>query len=95
MAATVEQLARQIRTLTDEEQTQLRAMLGADALLETPSDTERATLKHLLAQGIIARIPDRYREGYRPDPQAENFTPVPVIGRPVSETLLEDREPHW
>lgn len=92
MAATVEQLARQIKTLTGDEQAQLRAMPGADALLETPLDTERTTLEHLLARGIIARIPDRYRKGYRPDPQAENFTPVPVTGRPVSETLLEDRE---
>ncbi len=93
MAATVEQLARQIKTLTNNEQAQLRAMLGADAVPEMPSDTERATLEYLLAQGIIARIPDRYRKGYRPDPQAEGFTPVPVIGRPVSETLLEDRGP--
>jgi len=72
MAATVEQLARQIKTLTQEKQ---------------------AVLEHLLAQGTIVRIPDRYQKGYRPDPQAEGFTPVPVIGRSVSETLLEDRGP--
>lgn len=93
MTATVEQIARQIKTLTEEEQAQLRAMLGADAFPETPLDTERATLEHLLAQGIIARVPDRYQKGYLPDPQAESFIPVPVTGRPVSETLLEDRGP--
>lgn len=93
MATTMEQIVRQIKTLTAEEQAQLRVLLGADALSETPSDTERATLEHLLAKGIIARIPDRYQEGYRPDPQEKIFTPVAVIGRPVSETLLEDRGP--
>lgn len=92
MAATVEQIARQIKTLTEKEQAQLRAMLEtAPDFLHTSLEAERATLEHLLAKGIIARIPDRYQKGYRPAPEAGSFTPVPVIGRPVSETLLEDR----
>ena len=94
MATTVEQMARQIKTLTDEEQAQLRALLeGLPSPVKTTPEAERATLEYLLAKGVIARIPNRYREGYLPDARADDFTPVPVIGRPVSETLLEDRGP--
>ncbi len=76
MATTVEQMARQIKTLTDEEQAQLRELLeDVPSPVQTTPEAERATLEYLLAKGVIARIPDRYREGYRPDARADPSLP--------------------
>ena len=85
MAATVEQLARQIKTLTDEEQAQLRVMLGADSLPETPSNQERQFAQHLLAQGMLNHIPPGYPEGYREPPA------ITLDGEPLSETIIRER----
>lgn len=85
MAATVEQLARQIRTLTDEEQAQLRAILGADVLSETPLDQERQFARHLLGQGMLDHIPQGYPEGYVDPP------PITIDGEPLSETIIRER----
>jgi hypothetical protein len=41
----------------------------------------------LLAAGVISKIPERnpYPEEY------ENFEPVEVKGKPISETIIEER----
>ena len=54
----------------------------------TPEERARedAFLRHLLEIGMIHRIPPKL-----PDPPDLDRTPVPVEGRPVSETLIEDR----
>ena len=85
MATTVEQMARQIKTLTDKEQAQLRALLGADALPETPIDQELQFARHLLAQGMLDHIPPGYPEGYVEPPA------ITIDGEPLSETILRER----
>ncbi len=85
MVATVEELAQQIRTLTGKEQAQLRAMLGADALSETPLDQERQFARHLLAQGMLDHIPQGYPEDYIEPPA------ITIDGEPLSETIIRDR----
>lgn len=85
MASTVEQLARQIRSLTDSEQAQLRVMLGANAFPETLLDQERQFAQQLLAQGMLDYIPQGYPEGYA-DPPA-----ITIDGKPLSETIIRER----
>ena len=90
MATIVEQMVQQIKTLTDEEQREIRALLDAGdpkPAGATP-EQQRRLAKRLLADGLLEHIPqDAYTEAAR-----DRHEPVPVIGRPVSETLLEDRE---
>lgn len=84
------------RALRPEEQLQLRALIDSwqtPAPAETTSEQERQLAEHLLAIGMIDRIPARYREGYDSEDGADRHPPIVVKGRPVSETLLEDREP--
>ncbi len=40
----------------------------------------------LLAKGLISEIPKRVR-----DREEEAYSPVEVIGKPLSETIMEDR----
>jgi hypothetical protein len=95
MATIVEQMVQQIRTLTAEEQRQIRALLDAEAPQPAGATPEqqRGLAERLFAEGIIENLPARYREGYNPEEDADRHPPVVVQGRPVSETLLEDREP--
>ncbi len=59
----------------------------------TAEEQQRKLAERLFAEGIIENLPARYREGYNPEEDADRHPPVAVKGRPVSETLLEDREP--
>ncbi len=43
--------------------------------------------KILLAKGLISEIPKRIR-----DAAEETYAPVALIGKPLSETILEERE---
>ncbi len=91
MSTIVEQMVQQIKTLTDEEQRQIRVLLNSTP---DPATQQRRLAERLLAEGIIESLPARYCEGYQLENDGDRHDPVPVIGRPVSETLLEDREPH-
>lgn len=96
MSATLEQVKEQVKTLTPEEQKQLCAFIDAQAasiLQEATRDAQRRLAERLLAKGLIDHLPARYRPGYIPENDLNQRPPVQVIGRPVSDTLLEDREP--
>ncbi len=97
---TLDRAAEIAKALRPEEQLQLRAMIDswqtetpAEMLVETTLEQERRLAEHLLAEGIIENLPARHREGYNPEDDADRHPPIAVRGRPVSETLLEDREP--
>lgn len=91
--ATLERVVEDVKTLTAQEQRQLREMLD-DWLPKSPTESEIAgmtekekeqlLLQRLLEKGIISKIPSGERS-------QQQFKPVKVLGRPVSETLLEDR----
>lgn len=86
----LERAVEVVRALGPEEQAQLRAMMDSWRTLMPSGATpeqQRRLAERLLADGIIACIPEGYPEGYVEPP------PIVVRGRPVSETLLEDREP--
>jgi hypothetical protein len=54
----------------------------------TPEEREReaAFSRRLLELGLISAIPTR-----EPDPPGLDRTPVKISGRPVSETIIEER----
>jgi predicted DNA-binding antitoxin AbrB/MazE fold protein len=58
---------------------------------EAASDEDSAKLlssdilREMLAEGMINRIPEGINE------QEDNFEPVKIKGKPLSETILEDR----
>ena len=93
MTTMVEQMVQQIKTLTSEEQRQIRALLdtGTPDLQETALEQERTFARHLLAKGVISNIPARLQEGYRPDDEPERHPPIIVHGEPVSETIIRER----
>ena len=48
--------------------------------------TEDEVEQILLAKGIISEIPPRV-----PDDEEETFEPIEVPGKPLSETIIEER----
>jgi hypothetical protein len=82
----VTQLVKQIQQLSPSEQQELRALLET-LLAPAPALTEDEFHRRLAAQGRLS-IPSpevRSRAASRP------FAPVPVQGKPVSETIIEER----
>ena len=93
---TLERAVEVVRALRPEEQQQLRRLMDSwqtPQAAEATPEQERQIAEHLFAKGLIVYIPERYHQGYVAENQSEAFTPIKVIGRPVSETLLEDRGP--
>ena len=87
MSETLERVLEEVKALTSEEQRQLRDQLERWAQEQQSKAMEDRLDQLLLEKGLISRIPtgvkglDNYRE----------FEPIPVEGKPVSETIIEDR----
>lgn len=90
MSTNVERVLDQIRALTVEEQQEVRAALNPSASVEAqPLMTEDEFEQHLLANGVITEIPPPPTEA---DIEAfRNYKPITVEGKPVSETIIEER----
>jgi hypothetical protein len=84
--ATVTQIVKQIQKLSPNEQQELRTALGV-LLTPTPSLTEEELHRRLAAQGRLS-IPS---PDSRSRTSRRSFKPVPVRGKPVSETIIEER----
>ena len=87
MSANLNRVLEEIRGLTPEELQQVRAVLDEEEAATKPKMTEEEFAHHLLAKGIISRIPKRTLT-------AEEFRkrrPIRVKGKPVSETIIEER----
>lgn len=85
-AATVADIVKQIQQLSSDEKQELRTLLDA-LLAPVPPLTEEEFHQRLAAEGRLS-VPspeDRSRAAHRP------FTPVPISGKPVSETIIEER----
>ena len=89
MSQRLDQILQEVQALSVEEREQLLVVLGGRQLTDgtrTPEDLAEA---NMLAKGIISRIP--------PPPTAadiarhRSIVPVAVEGKPVSESLIEDR----
>lgn len=88
MSTNVERVLNQIRAMTAEEQRQVRVALNSTETAKSPM-TEDEFEQHLLASGVITEIPqaptDAEIEAFR------NYKPITVEGKPVSETIIEER----
>lgn len=87
MSTNVERVLDQIRGLTAEEQQQVWAALisGETKPLMTADEFEQ----HLLDAGVISELKPPITEEELARFRA--YKPIEVTGRPVSETLIEDR----
>jgi hypothetical protein len=86
--AVVARLVKQIQQLSPTEQKQLQAALAALFPAPHPRATEEEFRQALRAAGLLSSpVPEvRAKPGRR-----RSCKPVPVRGKPVSETLLEER----
>ena len=90
-STSLEKVIEELKALTPAEQHKVRELI--DSLLETPVEAPEALSledrleQRLLERGVISEIPKRL-----PDPeQYRDFKPVEVKGKPVSETIIEER----
>ena len=86
-SANLEKVIEEVKALTPDEQRQVRKLL--DELLEesTPISPGDLLARRLLESGMISRIPKRPRDPKR----HKEFKPIEVKGKPVSETIIEER----
>jgi len=85
---TVEKVLEEVKTLTPGEQRLVHTLLNS--LLENqahPQTTEGEFHQMLLHKGIISNIPNPADDADEDD----EFEPVDVQGRPLSETVIEER----
>lgn len=87
----LEKVIKEVKTLTQEEQLHVRELI--ESLLENPAETQEVLSfedrleRRLLERGVISEIPKRNF-----DPNTYNeFEPIEVKGKPVSETIIEER----
>jgi hypothetical protein len=76
----------EVKALTPEEQRQLREMLDSVVAVPEPLSAEDELERRLLEVGLLSEIPPGGDlESYR------RYTPVEIKGKPVSETIIEER----
>jgi len=84
---TLDKVWEEVKALSPDEQRQLREQL--DGLLGSPpaQSAEEELQRRLLEAGLLSEIKPRGMdaESYR------RYTPVEVKGKPVSETIIEER----
>ncbi len=88
MSSTLAKILEEVRTLPPKEQRQLRSQLDA-IVPSTPSmdELEDEFERELMAEGILGEVkplPDD-------DLEFQAYRPVTVTGKPISETIIEER----
>lgn len=86
-SANLEKVIEEVKALTPQERRQVRELI--DSLLEqSPSTTPLDLLDQALLQaGVISETPPPITD-FKP---YENRRPVGVKGKPISETIIEER----
>lgn len=88
MTPNVEKVFSEVQSLSNEELRELRERI--DKILARPQMTEDEFDRHLLAKGIITRIPPKLSD--EEIAKIREFKPIEILdGKPVSETLIEER----
>lgn len=86
-SSNLDRLIDEVKTLTPDEQRSLRDMVDELLVKSAPTMTEEEFEQHLLRKGVISRIPPRIRDATF----YANRKPIEVKGKPVSETIIEER----
>ena len=94
MATDLETLIEQIKALPQEEQEQVREALTCVA--PPPATvgkalTEEEVNRRLVEAGIIRERTSPIREPKEAQEAFEKYHPVPIRGKPLSETIIEER----
>lgn len=83
----LDRVFEEVKTLTPHEQKSLRDLVDDLLAKSAPQITADEVEQHLLAKGIISRIPPRVRD----TSVYANRKPVEIEGKPVSEIIVEER----
>lgn len=84
-SANLEKVIEEIKALTPDEQRKVKELI--DSLVgEQSVSPEDLLAQRLLEAGVISHIPPRIA-----DESDRTFKPVEVKGKPVSETIIEER----
>jgi hypothetical protein len=89
MSAKLDRIIEQVRTLPLEELQRVRELV--DSLLSEPAapKTEEEVARHLASKGVISLPDASSRQGA--EAEFDDFRPIRVDGKPLSETIIEDR----
>jgi len=84
----VAEIIDEVKNLSSVERQQvLEALQAAETSQPTEDETRAAFHRHLMAEGLLKAVPPRLGK----PPELRNFKPIPVEGKPVSETIIEER----
>ncbi len=89
VSSNVNRVLQEVVALTLDERKELLALLETTNLFPTSSSPEDLAAAALLKKGIISRVPPRPLEW--DIARHQSFTPIKVEGKPISESLIEDR----
>lgn len=83
---TPQEIVKQVQKLPRPQQREVLEALSQNVGNQEKKEISEAEVAEiLLEQGIISQIPSHWNE---PD---EDFEPITIKGKPLSETILEDR----
>lgn len=83
----LDRIREEVKSLTPDEQRSLRDMVDELLVKSAPRMTEEEFEQRLLKKGVISRIPPRIRDASF----EANRKLIEVAGKPVSETIIEER----
>ena len=87
MEITPQEIINAVRTFPVDVQEEIIGTLQKHLEKNTPSNPNEDEIERiLLAKGVISEIPKRIT-----DDEEETYAPVEVNGKPLSETILEER----
>ena len=89
MSANVERVLAEIRALPPEEQRQVQERLTEILTQPQPAMTEEEFEQHLVEEGVLSAVRPRLTE--EDIARFRSYKPIQVEGKPVSETLIEER----
>ncbi len=89
MSATLDKIIEEVRALSPEDQKLLQEWLKSivSSTIATEDELEDAFERELVAEGVLGEVKPLPRS----DPEFDAYQPVTVKGKPVSETIIEER----
>ncbi len=87
MAPQVEKILQDIKSLNDQDQRELRRMLDDGVSGQDETARQEQVRQDLIRRGLIE---DRPRTAVDIE-RFEKWEPIPITGKPLSETIIEER----
>lgn len=83
----VTEIINEVRKLSAQERRQVLEELRQTETPPTDEEKRAALYQHLISIGMLRAIPSRTAK----PPELRDFQPIKVEGKPVSETIIEER----